>query len=60
VEDGKISKIGTNVLAPEGVEEYDAQGAFVTPGLVGIHKNISQKKKKKTKNKPIKLKKENT
>ena len=36
VVDGSITEIGVGMVVPEGAEVYDANGAFVTPGLVGI------------------------
>ena len=39
-DDGKISAIGTDIEAPEGVEIIDAEGRLVTPGCVEAHCHI--------------------
>lgn len=40
IENGKIKAIGDRVEKPEGVEELDAGGKLVTPGLVDAHCHI--------------------
>jgi imidazolonepropionase-like amidohydrolase len=37
VRDGKIAKIGANLELPSGVTVLDAQGLFVTPGIIDTH-----------------------
>ena len=41
VRDGKISKIGENLKTPRGVEEIDATGLFVMPGIIDAHSHIA-------------------
>ncbi len=41
VRDGKISRIGKNLNAPRGVEEIDATGKFVMPGIIDAHSHIA-------------------
>ncbi|MEE8637787.1 MAG: amidohydrolase family protein [Candidatus Margulisiibacteriota bacterium] len=36
IENGKISKIGTNIQAPAGAKVIDASGKYVYPGLVAV------------------------
>lgn len=38
--DGKIQEVGTNVLVPDGAEEFDAEGYIVSPGLIDCHVHI--------------------
>ena len=38
--DGKVSGIGNNLEAPPGVKVIDAEGRWVTPGLVDVHSHI--------------------
>lgn len=38
--DGKISKIGKNIKAPEGAKVIDATGQFVMPGIIDAHSHI--------------------
>ncbi len=40
IRDGKISKIGTDLKAPNGAKEYDATGKFVMPGIIDAHSHI--------------------
>ena len=43
VEDGKIKEIGQNVSAAgKEVEEIDAKGLFVTPGLIDMHVHLRE------------------
>src|SRR5690554_666687 len=37
IADGKIAKIAKNIDAKEGVQVVQAQGLYVTPGLIDIH-----------------------
>ncbi len=41
VQNGKISKIGKNLKAPNGVETIDAEGMFVMPGVIDAHSHIA-------------------
>ena len=41
VRDGKIVAVGTDVEAPAGVEVIDAQGKWVTPGIIDCHAHIA-------------------
>src|SRR5882724_9884983 len=41
VKDGKISQIGKNLLAPQGVKVIDAKGLFVMPGIIDAHSHIA-------------------
>jgi imidazolonepropionase-like amidohydrolase len=38
--DGKIIAVGPNLHAPEGAKTIDAQGRFVTPGLIDVHSHL--------------------
>lgn len=38
--DGKISKIGEDVSAPEGAIIVDARGKWVTPGIIDAHSHL--------------------
>jgi len=40
VENGKISVIGEDIKAPDGVEVIDATGRLVTPGLIDAHTHL--------------------
>lgn len=40
VEDGKIKSVGEDVAVPSGVEELDAKGKIVTPGLIDVHTHL--------------------
>lgn len=41
VRDGKITRIGKNLRTPRGVEEVDATGKFVMPGIIDAHSHIA-------------------
>ncbi|MFN1836021.1 amidohydrolase [Balneola sp. MJW-20] len=41
VRDGKIDRIGKNLRTPNGVEEIDATGLFVMPGIIDAHSHIA-------------------
>ena len=41
VQKGKISKIGKNLTAPEGVRIIDATGKHLTPGIIDEHSHIA-------------------
>lgn len=41
IRDGKITKIGKNIKAPDGVRVVDAQGMFVMPGIIDAHSHIA-------------------
>jgi imidazolonepropionase-like amidohydrolase len=40
LQDGRIAAVGENVEAPEGVATLDAEGRWVTPGLIDIHSHL--------------------
>ncbi len=41
VRNGKIDKIGKDLKTPRGVEEVDATGKFVMPGIIDAHSHIA-------------------
>lgn len=41
VRDGKITRIGKNLRTPRGVQEVDATGKFVMPGIIDAHSHIA-------------------
>ena len=41
VRDGKISKIGTGLTAPDGTKTIDAKGMFVMPGIIDAHSHLA-------------------
>lgn len=41
IRDGKIARIGKNLSAPNGVEEVDATGMHVMPGIIDAHSHIA-------------------
>jgi imidazolonepropionase-like amidohydrolase len=41
VQKGKISKIGKNIPAPDGVKILDATGKHLTPGIIDEHSHIA-------------------
>ncbi len=40
VDDGKICAIGKELPVPEGCTVFDAQGGYITPGLIDAHTHI--------------------
>lgn len=42
VKDGKIAKLAKNIDAKEGIQVVNAQGLYVTPGLIDIHVHVYQ------------------
>ncbi len=40
LENGKVAEIGTDVAVPAGATVIDAQGKFVTPGVIDIHSHL--------------------
>ena len=40
IRDGKIVEVGQNLTAPEGVRIIEAQGQFVTPGIIDSHSHM--------------------
>jgi len=40
IRDGKIARIGKNLNTPNGVEEIDATGMHVMPGIIDAHSHI--------------------
>lgn len=42
VKDGKIAKVAKNIDAKEGIQVVNAQGLYVTPGLIDIHVHVFQ------------------
>jgi imidazolonepropionase-like amidohydrolase len=41
VQKGRISKIGKNITAPEGVRTIDATGMHLTPGIIDEHSHLA-------------------
>ncbi len=41
VRDGKIAEVGENVMVPQGATIIDAQGQWVTPGIIDAHSHIA-------------------
>lgn len=41
IQDGKITRIGKNLRAPRGIEEIDATGMHVMPGILDAHSHIA-------------------
>ena len=41
IEDGKIKKVGKDIKTPRGVEEIDATGMFLMPGIIDAHSHIA-------------------
>lgn len=41
VENGKITAVGTNVVAPESAEVIDLSGSYVMPGLIDAHTHLA-------------------
>lgn len=41
VRNGKISRIGSNLNTPNGVDELDATGKFLMPGIIDAHSHIA-------------------
>ena len=42
VKDGKIAKVAKSIDAQEGIQVVNAQGLYVTPGLIDIHVHVFQ------------------
>ncbi len=42
IQDGKISAVGKNLSAPDGVEILDARGKIVSPGLIDLHVHLRE------------------
>jgi imidazolonepropionase-like amidohydrolase len=40
IENGRIAAIGAGLTAPDGASVIDAQGRYVTPGVVDIHSHL--------------------
>ena len=40
IDEGKIVRIGENIPVPESAQVIDAQGCWVTPGLIDAHTHI--------------------
>ena len=40
--DGKISAVGKNCSAPKGIEQFDAKGKIVCPGLIDLHVHLRE------------------
>ncbi len=40
LENGKVAEIGATVATPSGATIIDAQGKFVTPGIIDIHSHL--------------------
>jgi imidazolonepropionase-like amidohydrolase len=41
IRDGKIAAVGTDVKAPDGATVIDANGQYVTPGIIDCHSHIA-------------------
>lgn len=41
IEDGIIKRIGKNLNTPKGVEEVDATGKFLMPGIIDAHSHLA-------------------
>lgn len=41
IQKGKITKIGSGLSSPKGIEEIDATGKFVMPGIIDAHSHIA-------------------
>ena len=42
VEDGRITGVGPDVVAPSGAKEIDAEGCWVGPGFVDLHTHLRE------------------
>jgi dihydroorotase len=40
--EGKVSTVGQNLPAPDGVKKFDARGKVVTPGLIDLHVHLRE------------------
>jgi imidazolonepropionase-like amidohydrolase len=40
VQGGRIVQVGTNIAAPAGIKVIDAQGKWVTPGIIDVHSHL--------------------
>jgi imidazolonepropionase-like amidohydrolase len=40
LENGKVAEVGASVVVPAGATVIDAQGKFVTPGIIDIHSHL--------------------
>jgi imidazolonepropionase-like amidohydrolase len=40
LQDGKVAALGSDVAAPSGATVIDAQGRFVTPGIIDVHSHL--------------------
>ena len=40
IKDGKIAKVAKNIDAKQALQSVDAEGLFVTPGLIDIHEHV--------------------
>nr|WP_229786103.1 amidohydrolase [Parvularcula lutaonensis] len=40
ITDGEIAEVGASVRVPRGHEEIDAEGKFVTPGIIDLHSHL--------------------
>jgi imidazolonepropionase-like amidohydrolase len=41
IKDGKIAEVGTSIKAPANAQVIDANGQFVTPGIIDCHSHIA-------------------
>jgi len=41
IKDGKIAEVGTSVKAPKDATVIDAEGKFVTPGIIDCHSHLA-------------------
>jgi dihydroorotase len=42
IEDGRITEIGHDLVAPSGAKEIDAEGCWVGPGFVDLHTHLRE------------------
>jgi len=40
IADGRISAVGADIAVPEGAEVFDAEGRWLTPGLIDVHSHM--------------------
>ncbi len=40
IEDGEIAAVGESIEAPDGAETIDAEGKWMTPGIIDVHSHL--------------------